>query len=1439
MSKEKGNLAEPTVEVARGFTTNDIMTVAQSEAPAFGAYGTSSDGTAATYQQQQQQQQQQTRFSFYNAEEFKVIRTPTQELSKSNSLAEGIGASEQLHTTSLPGLSPKLHQKLLTVSQSTTNQIQRFQFYQANDNQQEQQHQLENNNAQSEYLNSLDSSDILKSLQEHEQQRLEILAGPTNHGSDASSTSNDQNSAGVTTNSNDMMNTNSNPYEDAIKEALNLLRKHRSSNNNSCNSSSSGAAPLFVDRHGVTPRSAAGDSGNHHLGEAYQAEIEARRKQRQERMARYASRLAELKHHDHHDHGTTSSVHLTASRSLDSSVDYHHNVAALAGTNSSWTINSRLQEFDDDDDDDDHDGNVGGDEESNAVATHGGVDEHTNDLLSNHRLSQSWDADVQNHLQYSMPRQHLGVEANQRHAYSLTDAILAQRSTEISLTPDEIHGGSALSHVGSMSTLSNYSKKQHALPPTDEVVQRGVERVLLAILERANHSRGRATAGSLGGEFGTASEAFLQEEEKKSSSRSPSQDTIDHHLSSPHRHPSTGPNDVLLQAMSEILGPSSGLVSPPTVLPITFDKHINDPQVLDHDDDEDDHDGTGDDPSLATQEDDTLGRAHSSSAEAARTRILDTATSSNTTNTSTTSDQRMALSNILDVTNTSSASERLTTSVLAVSTASTRALAHDELDRMVERVFQQQQQLRKQNSPQTDTSDDDISKDPKPYRRHSNHSGSSSSDFVEDDDGQSAEADNDSFEGSSDDEDDEYDEDEDEEDEDDEPSDDKYQHNRSKVLGSRNARAGGTTGIVLADDDDSSSAASSGEYEPPPSILESLSAAVSLVTGGGSHNGGSSPQQLGDKYALHDRGEDVEDSLLFDPEAHDLMRSLCAHLLPVGVLDYPQSNGRILERRPEWEETNPDETGYRIVRLTNFQLRRVQREYSRVIEQLKQKSERNLSSNDLTARDESSFERDLREAEDLLDQQELRLKSADHSREQAEKKLALCEAAQVTLKPSKQDSFTNLFDASDHDHEGLPAFPGVKATGKGEMGELEYFCLPVVYKSHVTGFEPTKDLILEPGTIVAGQYLVEGILGSAAFSTAYRCIDLTSPEDANGAQEEVCLKVIKNTKDFFDQSLDEIKILELLRQTGKCHENYILEMKTFFYHREHLIIVTELLRQNLFEFGKFIIDSGEEPYFTIIRLTYIIRQCLISLRFVHSLGLVHSDLKPENILLASYSRAKVKIIDFGSSCYLTDRQSSYIQSRSYRAPEVVLGLPYDGRIDIWSLGCVMAEMFTGEVTFQNDSIVSMLSRIEAICGPFPRHMIALGRQSPRFFTKCGLLFEKVESDESRKDDSYTEEESSVDEDTDENTKLRHMDVFQPKRTTIAARLGFASDVADKFDAGVLLSVEQEREAWFVDLVRKLLTIDPEIRPTADEALKHPLMLYAATLTEDDVKYPSS
>jgi serine/threonine protein kinase len=197
-------------------------------------------------------------------------------------------------------------------------------------------------------------------------------------------------------------------------------------------------------------------------------------------------------------------------------------------------------------------------------------------------------------------------------------------------------------------------------------------------------------------------------------------------------------------------------------------------------------------------------------------------------------------------------------------------------------------------------------------------------------------------------------------------------------------------------------------------------------------------------------------------------------------------------------------------------------------------------------------------------------------------------------------------------------------------------------------------------------YRVRDYLGTAAFSSALSCYDLVTGD-------EVCLKVIKNNKDFLDQSLDEIKLLRYINaavrisfgiargfftslslqaEGADADTHHVLKLLDYFYHKEHLFLVTELLKDNLYEFQKYLHDAGEQPYFTIPRIQRITKQCLEALAFIHGRGLVHCDLKPENILIKSYSRCDVKIIDFGSSCFITDHLSSYIQSRSYRAPEV-------------------------------------------------------------------------------------------------------------------------------------------------------------------------------------------
>ena len=125
--------------------------------------------------------------------------------------------------------------------------------------------------------------------------------------------------------------------------------------------------------------------------------------------------------------------------------------------------------------------------------------------------------------------------------------------------------------------------------------------------------------------------------------------------------------------------------------------------------------------------------------------------------------------------------------------------------------------------------------------------------------------------------------------------------------------------------------------------------------------------------------------------------------------------------------------------------------------------------------------------------------------------------------------------------------------------------------------------------------------------------------------------------------MDEIKLLRYINANCEnLDDKNLLKLFDFFYHKEHLFIVTELLRDNLYEYSKFNREQEKKPYFTIGRLQKITLQILTALDFIHNLRLIHCDLKPENILIKSYSRCEVKVIDFGSSCFIHDHLSSYV-----------------------------------------------------------------------------------------------------------------------------------------------------------------------------------------------------
>ena len=82
---------------------------------------------------------------------------------------------------------------------------------------------------------------------------------------------------------------------------------------------------------------------------------------------------------------------------------------------------------------------------------------------------------------------------------------------------------------------------------------------------------------------------------------------------------------------------------------------------------------------------------------------------------------------------------------------------------------------------------------------------------------------------------------------------------------------------------------------------------------------------------------------------------------------------------------------------------------------------------------------------------------------------------------------------------------------------------------------------------------------------------------------------------------------------------------------------------------------------------------------------MHCDLKPENIMLKQPNKSGIKVIDYGSSCMHNERIYTYIQSRFYRAPEIILGIPYTSAIDMWSFGCILAELYTGFPLFPGES----------------------------------------------------------------------------------------------------------------------------------------------------------
>ena len=369
-----------------------------------------------------------------------------------------------------------------------------------------------------------------------------------------------------------------------------------------------------------------------------------------------------------------------------------------------------------------------------------------------------------------------------------------------------------------------------------------------------------------------------------------------------------------------------------------------------------------------------------------------------------------------------------------------------------------------------------------------------------------------------------------------------------------------------------------------------------------------------------------------------------------------------------------------------------------------------------------------------------------------------------------------------------------------------------------------KDLILCVRDVLVAprsrQYVVLDLLGQGTFGQVFRCQDRQT-------KQFVAIKVIKNHPSFYRQATVEVQVLQMLNKDYDPEDHrHIVRILECFNYRSHLCIVFELLSMNLYELLS-------QNHFSGLHLSVVrgfLKQILDALCLLKDADVIHCDLKPENISLAGGNQIitvseggdstetrhvpLIKLIDFGSACYENNTVYSYIQSRFYRSPEVLLGLPYDGSMDIWSLGCVAAEVFLGLPLFPGASDHDQLKVITEMLGDPPDHMLSRSRTADKFYIKSHRFIHGPDGikrqvtnyllktpEEYARDTNTTVEQSKK---YFKHSKLDDIIKAYPTRRSETER-------------------EIERRIAFTHFIRGLLRLDPQKRWTPSQAAAHPFI----------------
>ncbi|XP_066523915.1 dual specificity tyrosine-phosphorylation-regulated kinase 4-like [Hoplias malabaricus] len=242
---------------------------------------------------------------------------------------------------------------------------------------------------------------------------------------------------------------------------------------------------------------------------------------------------------------------------------------------------------------------------------------------------------------------------------------------------------------------------------------------------------------------------------------------------------------------------------------------------------------------------------------------------------------------------------------------------------------------------------------------------------------------------------------------------------------------------------------------------------------------------------------------------------------------------------------------------------------------------------------------------------------------------------------------------------------------------------------------------------IAYRYEVLDMIGKGSFGQVLKCLD-------HKTNKMVAIKVIRNKSRCRLLGMLELKILDALRKKDIDDSSNIIHMEDSFFFRGHLCITFELLGPNLYEQ----MELNGYQGFNQDLVRNIAQMLLKTLNMLKKEKIIYCDLKPENILLSQNGKV-IKVIDFGSSFYEDQRVHRNIGTWFYRPPEVILGQPCSCAMDMWSLGCILAELSTSLPLFAEVNEVEQIACMMEVLGLPPPEVLQTASRREQFFDSEG------------------------------------------------------------------------------------------------------------------------